>query len=82
MEPITVNLSGLSELGPLAYIVAAVVATMFFGIVSWRSIIVAGRVEGGKKDSQIAVAIVAGVAGLVNMIVSLEMVWEAFRKTL
>ena len=83
MDPVTVNLSGL---GPFVYIAVEVVIAIFFGIVSWRNILAAGRAtdaskdgsQDGKQNSHIAIAIVSGIIGLANMIFSLNMFWKAF----
>ncbi len=50
MDPVTINLNGLSEFaaqfGPFGYLIGHGLTAMFFGIVAWRNIGVAGTCNG------------------------------------
>jgi len=42
MDPVTINLPDLTQLGPMGFLVGHLVAAIFFGIAAWRQIGAAG----------------------------------------
>lgn len=78
MDPVTINLEGLSEFGPFGYLIGHTLAALFFGIIAFRQTSLAGKCKGeGCQDmvanSHICRAVTGGVLGLANAIVVIVM---------
>lgn len=87
MEPVTINLEGLSEFGPFGYLIGHTLAALFFGIIAFRHSALAGKCKGegcrGDRseseaqgmvaNSHIWRAAISGFLGLANAVAVIVM---------
>lgn len=82
MEPVTINLEGLSEFGPLGYILGHLAAGMFFGAIAWRNIACAGSCYDNSQtyrgNTHIARSVASGVLSLASLIILFVMSGQLF----
>lgn len=83
MEPVTIDLSGVGELGPYVYLLAYILVTTFFGGISRRHI----RLAGSSASSDVANAhgisgAISGALGIVLFIMTLVATGSMFSKSL
>lgn len=91
MDPLTINLEGLT-FGPGGYPIALAVAGTIFGLISWWQINAAGRCIGCSTDSgdkavaegncHIAIGIISGLLGMAVVCVVLQMTYLMFQHSL
>lgn len=72
MEPVTINLEGLTEFGPYGYLLAYVLVTAAVGAFARRHIRLAGETTGDAQSSHIATGVVTTVLGLILFLVTLS----------
>ncbi len=71
MEPVTIDLAGLTEWGPYAYLSAYALVTVFLGFIARGHIRSAGATKGDVQASHVASSIVSGLVGIVTAIFTL-----------
>lgn len=91
MDPITINLEGLT-FGPSGYIIALTIVGTILGLISWWQIDASGRClgvstdDGDKKDmegnSHLAIGIVSGLLGIAIVCLVLQMTYLMFQHAL
>jgi len=72
MDPITIDLNGIGQIGPLGYLMAYAFMGMLAGGISWRNMIMSGNgCSTAKGESHVAVAVVSGIVGGIFLITTL-----------